>query len=227
MSCGKCNKWQHIPCHDAVDRKAGRALRNWDAVDFFCRKCRELQFGRVVTPQLPPHLQGARAVNGQGHPVGRYSPGYGAPGLANGIKPGQGYNNPPPFQQSAGTIPPATFAHYHTQSSGFAPGPSVPHYQYHPSLNSSISQPMFTHGSPPPWNSGSHGYSLDSRGGGQPVLAQNGVTNGHGASTPFSYGMPLGSASGNAHPQNVQRQHQHFPPSEQRILNNPAYQPQL
>ncbi|KAF8899871.1 hypothetical protein CPB84DRAFT_1847439 [Gymnopilus junonius] len=40
MSCGHCFKWQHILCHDRADRAAGRPPRNWDAVDFICRKCR-------------------------------------------------------------------------------------------------------------------------------------------------------------------------------------------
>jgi hypothetical protein len=40
MCCGKCSKWQHIPCHDNADSQAGRPKRNWDTEDFICRKCR-------------------------------------------------------------------------------------------------------------------------------------------------------------------------------------------
>ncbi|KAK7051068.1 hypothetical protein VNI00_005180 [Paramarasmius palmivorus] len=44
MSCGKCFKWQHIPCHDKADRKAGLPRRNWEDVEFFCRQCRSKMF---------------------------------------------------------------------------------------------------------------------------------------------------------------------------------------
>ncbi|KAJ4479956.1 hypothetical protein J3R30DRAFT_3873140 [Lentinula aciculospora] len=40
MSCALCSKWQHISCHDQVDRHAGRPRRNWDQVEFICRRCR-------------------------------------------------------------------------------------------------------------------------------------------------------------------------------------------
>ncbi|KAH7106397.1 hypothetical protein BKA62DRAFT_825933 [Auriculariales sp. MPI-PUGE-AT-0066] len=37
--CEKCNKWQHMKCHDELDEKAGRKPRNWEAIDFICRRC--------------------------------------------------------------------------------------------------------------------------------------------------------------------------------------------
>ncbi|THH11024.1 hypothetical protein EW145_g930 [Phellinidium pouzarii] len=39
MSCGNCNKWQHIACHDSLDKHAGRTLRDWNVVEFTCRHC--------------------------------------------------------------------------------------------------------------------------------------------------------------------------------------------
>lgn len=42
MCCGTCGVWQHIACHDAVDKRAGRPPRNWDSVEFTCRKCSPL-----------------------------------------------------------------------------------------------------------------------------------------------------------------------------------------
>jgi hypothetical protein len=39
MSCGICNKWQHIPCHDSADLQAGRRKRNWDNEEFICQRC--------------------------------------------------------------------------------------------------------------------------------------------------------------------------------------------
>src|ERR1700683_4746654 len=40
MSCGMCNKWQHIPCHDSADLRAGRRKRDWDVEEFVCQHCR-------------------------------------------------------------------------------------------------------------------------------------------------------------------------------------------
>ncbi|KAJ3734153.1 hypothetical protein DFJ43DRAFT_1130808 [Lentinula guzmanii] len=40
MSCALCSRWQHISCHDQADLQAGRPRRNWDQVEFICRKCR-------------------------------------------------------------------------------------------------------------------------------------------------------------------------------------------
>jgi hypothetical protein len=40
MSCGICNKWQHIPCHDGADLQAGRRQRDWDMEEFICQRCR-------------------------------------------------------------------------------------------------------------------------------------------------------------------------------------------
>ena len=39
MSCGICSKWQHIPCHDSADLRAGRRKRNWDNEEFICQRC--------------------------------------------------------------------------------------------------------------------------------------------------------------------------------------------
>ncbi|KAL5485769.1 hypothetical protein ACEPAI_6810 [Sanghuangporus weigelae] len=228
MSCGRCNKWQHIPCHDAVDRKAGRPVRNWDTVDFFCNRCRSTQNG---SSQDSLYLHRAPAVNGQGRPDDRYSRAHGASDLANGNKTGQVNENPALHQQTAGSTAFASFAHYHPRHHGFSPSPSVLQYQYHPQLHSSSSssssQSIFTHGNPVSWDSGDQGRSLDPRGSYQAVLpqhAQNGRTNGP---TPSSYGVSLTGSSGSAPAQNIQHPHQYFPSSQQRLYNNPAYQPQL
>lgn len=39
MCCERCNKWQHIRCHDQADFIAGRPRRNWELVDFLCAAC--------------------------------------------------------------------------------------------------------------------------------------------------------------------------------------------
>lgn len=40
MSCGSCNIWQHISCHEERDRQAGRTPRDWEREEFYCSRCR-------------------------------------------------------------------------------------------------------------------------------------------------------------------------------------------
>ncbi|EAU85649.2 hypothetical protein CC1G_10921 [Coprinopsis cinerea okayama7 len=39
MCCGHCSKWQHISCHDKMDASQGRPKRDWDKIEFLCRRC--------------------------------------------------------------------------------------------------------------------------------------------------------------------------------------------
>lgn len=39
MSCGSCNIWQHIPCHEGRDRSDGRPPRDWEKEEFYCSRC--------------------------------------------------------------------------------------------------------------------------------------------------------------------------------------------
>ncbi|KAI9056816.1 hypothetical protein FKP32DRAFT_1681974, partial [Trametes sanguinea] len=41
VSCGSCNRWQHIPCHDLNDQRSGRPRRNWEEQQFYCSRCRQ------------------------------------------------------------------------------------------------------------------------------------------------------------------------------------------
>ncbi len=41
VSCGSCNRWQHIACHDLIDQRAGRPRRDWEKQQFFCGRCRQ------------------------------------------------------------------------------------------------------------------------------------------------------------------------------------------
>lgn len=41
VSCGSCNRWQHIKCHDIADQRAGKPRRDWDKQQFFCMRCRQ------------------------------------------------------------------------------------------------------------------------------------------------------------------------------------------
>lgn len=57
MCCGSCSQWQHIACHDRADIQAGRPLRNWDLVDFFCRQCRFRRAPTATTFHPSSHQQ--------------------------------------------------------------------------------------------------------------------------------------------------------------------------
>jgi hypothetical protein len=51
MCCGKCNKWQHIRCHDHDDFIAGRQRRNWELIDFLCAACSAKRQGSLSKQQ--------------------------------------------------------------------------------------------------------------------------------------------------------------------------------
>lgn len=56
MSCGKCNKWQHINCHNAADRNAGQPLRNWDDEEFTCKRCLSKQTNSAKSIPQPSYM---------------------------------------------------------------------------------------------------------------------------------------------------------------------------
>lgn len=58
MCCESCSKWQHIACHDAADKQAGRHKRNWEKVEFVCRQCRIRQ--ATLGVNLPHQLPGSQ-----------------------------------------------------------------------------------------------------------------------------------------------------------------------
>ncbi|KAI0749906.1 hypothetical protein C8Q80DRAFT_1120027 [Daedaleopsis nitida] len=43
VSCGSCNRWQHIACHDYNDQRTGRPRRDWEKQQFYCTRCRQRQ----------------------------------------------------------------------------------------------------------------------------------------------------------------------------------------
>ncbi|KAF9020933.1 hypothetical protein BDZ89DRAFT_1071853 [Hymenopellis radicata] len=77
VSCNACGKWQHIQCHDTADRRKGLTIRNWEAVDFFCKRC--------LHTSHPP-----RVYNGGGLPLQTSREQY------LGAHPQTAYSNYPP-----------------------------------------------------------------------------------------------------------------------------------
>lgn len=82
MCCGNCGVWQHIACHDSVDKRAGRPPRNWEAVEFICQKCRTQrlshanEYSRYASVPHPDSIQrrpvaqptGYEAIASNSHP---------------------------------------------------------------------------------------------------------------------------------------------------------------
>lgn len=48
VSCGMCSRWQHIPCHDTADDKAGVPRRNWQQEKFYCSRCKPVAMQRMA-----------------------------------------------------------------------------------------------------------------------------------------------------------------------------------
>ncbi|OCH94876.1 hypothetical protein OBBRIDRAFT_884431 [Obba rivulosa] len=55
VSCGRCSRWQHIPCHDAADLRQGRPKRNWDIGQFYCSRCRAARTANGYLYGSPHH----------------------------------------------------------------------------------------------------------------------------------------------------------------------------
>ena len=161
VSCGSCNRWQHIACHDLMDQRSGRPKRDWERQQFFCVRCRQ------------------RAVNGGVHG------GHRSQGLPTRQYSWQDTQGPIPLQKPGGMDP---YAHadprygvrspvenglggYQQQQQQYAPSssPAVPYARTYPNSGlpfnhyqpdqrglSSRLPPITPQGS---WSSSSNGYS--------------------------------------------------------------------
>jgi len=57
ICCGSCNVWQHIPCHEEMDRRDGRPPHDWEREEFYCSRCRSKSSvnGHGASSTLPPY----------------------------------------------------------------------------------------------------------------------------------------------------------------------------
>ncbi|KAH9999208.1 hypothetical protein BJV74DRAFT_176427 [Russula compacta] len=149
LCCGKCSKWQHIACHDAVDRKAGHPKRNWDAEEFICRACRQglRGIGVVNGTGRQSALNGSSSPVSTSYDVGGRTPspyyarqssiaGYSGQTPYNGS---QNYPHPSshprtPYQQQHSAF---TFSHYQPQQRGFT---TATHSSASPHAQAAMSQ---------------------------------------------------------------------------------------
>ncbi|WVQ85710.1 hypothetical protein IAT38_007876 [Cryptococcus sp. DSM 104549] len=143
VSCDECGRWQHVECHDRLDRSQGRHKRNWEKVDFKCKECQN----RAAKKRA--RLDGA-VPNANGHassplvsrpladhaahpssPLGQTPPYPVVPGSAHGppvpldpsrpppppLQPGQ-YYLPYPHPESGRQGQPAGYAVYYRPGEG-------------------------------------------------------------------------------------------------------------
>ncbi|KAI5119001.1 hypothetical protein M0805_004411 [Coniferiporia weirii] len=218
MSCGRCNKWQHIACHDAVDKRAGKTLRNWDAVDFTCKECLAHSLGspgrsrqkvsRVHTEKgaLGPRATASSVKNGnrpearRPHTESRMvangrDPYFDRSDLAQSQAPGVALGHHSVSATSKKNLPyqsqaPMTFAHYQPLQRGFSPHPTALHPQFQ-SQPHGVTHPALPY--QPPLISQGMAMAWNPQTQSYVYLPQ---TNGHGASQP-SY------SSVAAHPNDV------------------------
>jgi hypothetical protein len=143
MSCGICNKWQHIPCHDSADLRAGRRRRDWDIEEFICQRCRSRGSQKYDGANQPRQYQTLGSGRSQQphaadratyiQPTANFSAPRAHPGYA-GVQPyaastPNGQNGHDNFRTSTSTSmtqqrpyqPSAiTFAHYQPDPAGFS-----------------------------------------------------------------------------------------------------------
>ncbi|KAL1701719.1 hypothetical protein EV121DRAFT_262846 [Schizophyllum commune] len=140
MCCGSCQRWQHIRCHDRVDLAAGRPKRDWNTVDFVCKRCRELAYARQQQQhqqQMPYYGAAARSAYPQHQYAMAQQPaaGYGAYQSGWGTGASQPYTTPYAGAYTNGHAPAygqPGYSSYHQPASyaaangAYANGGSVP-----------------------------------------------------------------------------------------------------
>lgn len=167
MCCGSCNIWQHIPCHQQIDRRDGRPARDWEREEFYCSRCRSKSSanGHGASRSLPPctpqqtkvQLRWDHGRSGAKPPGPTQPPYMGAPvdyyqippasGIANG-----GYSYPHPLYNGHSSSLPTSvdqysnisFSHYQPHQRGFTsryPQPPMYNAAHHSNAHHSHSQP--------------------------------------------------------------------------------------
>ncbi|KAI0636158.1 hypothetical protein C8Q77DRAFT_1277460 [Trametes polyzona] len=79
VSCGSCNRWQHIACHDLNDQRLGRPRRNWEDQQFYCTRCRQRAmnggaYGSHQQSSYPPRSHTSYSWTQSGHGVPVHKP---------------------------------------------------------------------------------------------------------------------------------------------------------
>lgn len=186
MCCGSCNIWQHIPCHEELDRREGRPPHDWEREEFYCSRCRSKPstngHGKIrtlpvyTTQQAKMQLRWDHGRSGAKPPGPVQLPYTGAsmdlrdyhqlppaPGVTNGgymyshpVYNGHPSNLPASMDQYSNI----TFSHYQPHQRGFTskhPQPSMYNSSHYPNAHHSHSQP--THNTSPIYPTYTNGTS--------------------------------------------------------------------
>ena len=156
VSCGSCNRWQHIACHVLIDQRAGRPRRDWEKQQFFCGRCRQRainggSFGGHGVQGYAAHQQqyawqGARGSIHLQKPGDAYSQSDPRYGHRSPVENGMGYSQQ---QYASNSSPQVPYARSYPNA-----GMSFNHYQ--PDQRGlSRAAPVTSQGS---WSSSSNGY---------------------------------------------------------------------
>lgn len=191
VSCGRCAKWQHIPCHELADRQVGRARRNWDSVDFICKACALAQLDRYRGyPPISQHAASyynAPQTQSYGRPYNSSQPSQ--PPINS--RPAQQYIQPRDMAQQSFYMRPPTQnqqagTHMSSSHGAYSSSSSSHHAVAPPSQSSSLS---FNHYQPP-----SHGYSgsVPQK---DPYYSSSYSNSTHQAYSSYSHHQPYGQGS--------------------------------
>ncbi|WVQ71316.1 hypothetical protein IAR50_000844 [Cryptococcus sp. DSM 104548] len=97
VSCDECGRWQHVECHDKLDRSVGRVKRNWDQVDFECQNCKHRAPKRPrIDTRSNGHSHSHSHHSQSSIPAQPLSPYPMLPGSASGPPPPLDPSHPPP-----------------------------------------------------------------------------------------------------------------------------------
>lgn len=225
MSCGKCSKWQHIACHDAVDKEAGRPMRNWDDVDFLCKHCLAPQGSNGTSSYSLQTSNATKGLNGrERRPYNRFESATHTNGSSRPVYGDGRYITPDGSSNFAG------FAHYHPQQRGFSPHPSV----IQPQHRALAGPPLHSQAPVAPvassaWRSQAWPGSFPTGGPNQEASfsspqrnLQNDKSNGLSSEHRQSYGIPSNSTLMNPSAQTIPYSHSYYHPPQQSPYSNPT-----
>lgn len=163
VSCGSCNRWQHIACHDHSDQRAGHPRRDWEKQQFYCMRCRQRTLngsvyggqthqGHAMHQQPYGWTQGGRSTLPL-QKLGSIDPYAAPPDLRyshrSPVENGPGYSQQPYMSNNASTVP---------YSRPSYPSPGLPFNHYQPDQRGTSSRAIPTT-SQASWSGSSNGYS--------------------------------------------------------------------
>ncbi|ODO12102.1 hypothetical protein I350_00888 [Cryptococcus amylolentus CBS 6273] len=117
VSCDQCGRWQHVECHDRLDRSVGKVRRNWDQVDFKCQDCTHRAAKR---PRIDTHSNGhSHSHSHPSQPSSHHSQPSAQPLSPYPILPGSAPGPPPPIDPAHPPPPPLQPGQFYLPYQGY------------------------------------------------------------------------------------------------------------